>query len=226
MSGRAKDPKPADTDKFMKLDEQKRRRILNATMKEFRYGYKKASTDVIVKDAGISKGLLFHYFGTKEQLFIFTIRYASDLIKKDYFDILDKGEADILEILWQASLLKKDISSQHPYLYDFLNGLYFHIGDVPNLEMHMAFEKEQQAIYDELIGQCNKELFRADINYEKAITIISTTIGGIINDEDVKAISSGGWDDSSYERFLETLREYLDIFRLTFYKGDMKDSEK
>ena len=53
--------KPAEIEKFLKLDDEKRDRILNAAMKEFRYGYVKASTDIIVKEAGISKGLLFHY---------------------------------------------------------------------------------------------------------------------------------------------------------------------
>ncbi|MCL2193139.1 MAG: TetR/AcrR family transcriptional regulator, partial [Treponema sp.] len=89
--------KPAEIEKFLKLDDEKRDRILNAAMKEFRYGYVKASTDIIVKEAGISKGLLFHYFGTKEQLYTFLVRHTSELVQKDYFDMINLGHKDILE---------------------------------------------------------------------------------------------------------------------------------
>jgi len=216
--GRAKDPKPADIEKFMKLEEEKRNRIINAAMKEFRYGYKKASTDIIVKDAGISKGLLFHYFVTKEQLYTFLVCHATDLVKKDYFDMMNKGETDIVEVVWQVALLKKDISNQYPYLYDLLNGVYIHRDDSPDVELNTIFEEEQQAVYEEIYNQCDTTLFRDDIDHKKAIDIIYMTADSIMDDEESKAIAAGGWDDSHYEHFLDTLKGYLDIFRTSFYK--------
>ena len=48
-------------DKFFDLKKEKQDRILNGALKIFALnGYKNGSTDVIVKEAGISKGLLFH----------------------------------------------------------------------------------------------------------------------------------------------------------------------
>lgn len=56
--------------KFLELDKLKQDRIINAAMKEFALkGYKNASTNEIVKEAGISKGLLFHYFTNKKAYF-------------------------------------------------------------------------------------------------------------------------------------------------------------
>ena len=50
-------------DKFFDLKQEKQDRMINASLKIFsRGGYRHASTDEIVKEAGISKGLLFHYF--------------------------------------------------------------------------------------------------------------------------------------------------------------------
>ena len=50
-------------EKFFDLKKEKQDRMINAALKAFAVnGYKRASTDEIVKDAGISKGLLFHYF--------------------------------------------------------------------------------------------------------------------------------------------------------------------
>ena len=51
-------------DKFFELKREKQDRMINAALLIFsKAPYKHASTDDIVKEARISKGLLFHYFG-------------------------------------------------------------------------------------------------------------------------------------------------------------------
>jgi len=207
---------PINPEKFMKLDESKRNRIINAAMKEFRYGYKKASTDAIVKEAGISKGLLFHYFASKEQLYVFLVRYASDLMVSDYYAMLSGGDVDVLAFFWQIALLKKDLTSKHPYLYDFQNGIYAHRADAP--EVDATFEREQEALYNDLSKRFDSTLLRDDINHEQAIDIIACALDSLMEDEEGKAIAAGGWEGDSYERFLDSLRGYLDIFRTCFYK--------
>lgn len=64
--------------KVMRIEDEKRERIIVAAMQEFVKGYRNASTDRIVQSADISKGLLFHYFGTKKKLFFF---YSSMRLK-------------------------------------------------------------------------------------------------------------------------------------------------
>ena len=64
-------------EKFFDLQREKQDRIINAALKIFaQNGYKHASTDVIVKEAGISKGLLFHYFSSKSGLYSFLFDYS------------------------------------------------------------------------------------------------------------------------------------------------------
>lgn len=195
-------------EKFTKLEEDKRQRIINAAMKEFRYGYKKASTDIIVKEAGISKGLLYHYFGTKEQLYAFLAHYALELIDNDFFDMMRQSQ-DILESFWQFALLKKDLTDQHPYLYDFVNGIYTHRDDAP--AAMAQFEQEHEAVCAQLYDQCDSSLFRDDIDHRRVIDIISFTLDSMVD--------SVAHDDD-YEGFLEALRGYFDIFRLCFYKKE------
>ena len=63
--------------KFFDLKKDKQDRMINAAMKQFYLeGYKRASTDEIVKDAKISKGLLFHYFLSKKGLYQFLCDYS------------------------------------------------------------------------------------------------------------------------------------------------------
>ena len=51
-----------------------RQKIIDAALKEFgQHGYEGASTNQICLSAGISKGLLYHYFKSKENLFAETL---------------------------------------------------------------------------------------------------------------------------------------------------------
>lgn len=52
--------------KFFKLPQERQDLIRNSAMLEFGSGsFKKTSADSIAKRAGVSKGLLFHYFKDK-----------------------------------------------------------------------------------------------------------------------------------------------------------------
>ena len=96
--------------------------MINAALKLFAInGYKHASTDDIVKEAGISKGLLFHYFTNKMGLYSFLIDYSAKYMsfefsrtigeEKDYFDYLEKLETAKLNVL-----------RNYPYMSKFIEG--------------------------------------------------------------------------------------------------------
>ncbi len=62
---------------FFNLGEAKRRRIVDATLEEFSLsGYEKTSLDAIVRRAGISKGGLYEYIDSKEDLFQYALEYS------------------------------------------------------------------------------------------------------------------------------------------------------
>lgn len=64
---------------FERLDEEKRESILSAGIKEFsERSYRDASTDSITAKSGISKGLLFHYFGSKKEFYFYCLSKAMD----------------------------------------------------------------------------------------------------------------------------------------------------
>jgi AcrR family transcriptional regulator len=57
-----------------KASEERRRRVLEAATDCFgRYGFQKTSVDRIAKEAGVSKGLVLVFFGTKEALFDYVL---------------------------------------------------------------------------------------------------------------------------------------------------------
>jgi len=89
--------------KLLDLNPQRRDAILNAALKEFSSkGYDNASTNVIAKEAGISKALMFHYVSSKQELFLVVYAYFSDLIKNEYVELMNYDEKDIFDRLVHA----------------------------------------------------------------------------------------------------------------------------
>ncbi|GBU10523.1 TetR family transcriptional regulator [Erysipelotrichaceae bacterium] len=57
-------------------------KIIEVAAKEFlENGYTVASTNIIARDAGVAKGLIFHYFGNKQALYLRTLAYAFEKTK-------------------------------------------------------------------------------------------------------------------------------------------------
>lgn len=83
---------------FEKLPEEKKQMILATGMKEFsQKSYKEVSTDSITQTCGISKGILFHYFGSKKEFYFYcldqalirlTTKTEREEAAKDFYDIL------------------------------------------------------------------------------------------------------------------------------------------
>lgn len=106
---------------FETLEQEKKQRILNAALEEFtKNGYKKASTIEIAKNASISKGALFHYFGTKEALFHYLISYAVQNLEEEVLAKSPVGEMNLIEHYQFVTQVKYDMYKESPYLFDFL----------------------------------------------------------------------------------------------------------
>ena len=108
-------------DKFFDLKKEKQDRILNGALKIFALnGYKNGSTDVIVKEAGISKGLLFHYFGTKQELYRFLRDYSIRFLQLEIRSNVSASETDYFTIWRQILSSEESIMEQYPYMIAFL----------------------------------------------------------------------------------------------------------
>jgi AcrR family transcriptional regulator len=212
--------------KFFALDEDKRERIVNAAMGEFLHGFAQAKTDNIVKAAGISKGLLFHYFGTKENLYDFLVDYAIDKIQDEYIAMISISQKDILDSVWQMSLLKQDLSKRFPPIFDFITSTYLDTRHSMNpvQTAHLTrFNEIRNKVLAENLANCDLGLFRDDVDPLKVIDIITWALAGYAEATTAKAAAAdlskvGEEARENYDRYLNEFRDYLNIFRTCFYK--------
>lgn len=201
-------------DKFHAIPPDKQTAILNAAMKEFLSGYKKASTDNIIKAAGISKGLLFHYFGTKENLYNYLVDHTIQILTSQYLEKINPKEPDILISIWQMAVLKGEISHAMPSVFDFLTSVFLE-GNT-TLGTVMAIREKVMA---DIYRHANLSLFRPDIDPHQAIQIINWTIDGYTKSIAPTAPSHevGETARANYDRYLAELQAMLDTFRRCFY---------
>ncbi len=108
-------------DKFLTLEKEKQDRMINACLKVFAInGYRKASTDDIVKEAGISKGLLFHYFDSKAGAYKFVYEYSARYYSMELTHAVSLREHDLFTLMSQIEDARYVMLTHYPYLLRFL----------------------------------------------------------------------------------------------------------
>ncbi len=114
---------------FFNIPEIKRENIISSCIDEFaEHGYEKSSTDRIIKKAGISKGGLYEYISTKEELFLFTVEHVYKKLY-DYIrnEINKQGEdlpGDILLRFNTVSSIAIDFYIGNPEYIKFISSTY------------------------------------------------------------------------------------------------------
>jgi len=205
--------------KFLNLEQDKQQRILRAALKEFaQKGYDDASTIDIAKDAGISKGLLFHYFKTKKHLFLYLYDYSSEIIKTEYFGMVNVKEKDIFERLRQSYILKLELIHKHPYLFEFSTMAAF----TESAEIREELESRKNDLlsigYGKMFNLDDESKFKDGIDVSKAKNIIYWSISGFANRIQEELYKSDS-DALDYDKILEEFDVYLKMLREWFYRA-------
>lgn len=108
-------------EKFFDLKSEKQDKMINAALHLFAdNGYKHASTDDIVREAGISKGLLFHYFINKEGLYSFLTDYSVKYLLFE-FDRSIGEETEFFAFWDKLEGAKVGVLRNYPYMYKFID---------------------------------------------------------------------------------------------------------
>lgn len=111
--------------KEINIDQQKYERILQAALKQFATnGYQKTNTDDIARDARVSKGLIFHYFGKKQVLYEHTISGVIDFLNEQSRDLFTKQYTDLVEVVVVSTRYKIKLEQEYPDYIHLLIAAY------------------------------------------------------------------------------------------------------
>lgn len=197
-------------EKFFDLKKEKQDRIINAALKAFALGgYMHASTDDIVKMAGISKGLIFHYFDTKLGLYQFVYDYSTRVILLEMTTGISKDVTDFFTIREQIEKTISLCMQQYPYIQLFM---YRAEGEnVPEaasaiLQTRQSYER----IMDGVLARGDITRFKDGANYELVSNVVDMTRRGILE----KMFQEGVFQPEVY---LEESLRYMDMMRKLSY---------
>src|SRR5690625_7250446 len=101
-------------EKFLNLPMEKQNFIIDAALQNFAmHGYKKTSINDIASTAGISKATVFHYFGTKKELYLYLVNTCVNSISTEVIDKFDDSITDLFDRILYTSELKIALMKKH-----------------------------------------------------------------------------------------------------------------
>ena len=192
--------------KFFDLKKEKQDRMINAALKIFALrGYRHASTDDIVKEAAVSKGLLFHYFESKLGVYQFVYDYSARYMTLELRSTINKEEKDLFEVQKQIECARMHAMRAYPYMQQFLNQAMYE--DVN--EALQAIEEKRNTlveVYEAIYQQVNFSMLPAGTDAQKLRKMLEFTGKGLMTER---------FMDSSFqpEMMYEEIADYLDMLK-------------
>lgn len=197
-------------EKFFDLKKEKQDRMINAALKVFaQNGYKHASTDDIVAEAGISKGLLFHYFINKLGLYTFLYDYSIRFMALELSTGVNREEDDFFALFKQMESAKLQVLKNYPYMQQFIESTKYE-----NVkEALLATEEKKNSLHEakeNIIRRADLSRFRAEADVGKITNMLTYTVQGIMK---------RSFFESSFhpEMVNEEIIAYLDMVKALSY---------
>ncbi len=208
--------------RFEKIPPSEQQCILQAAMQEFaEKGYRQASTNAIVKAAGIPKGTLFYFFGSKKELFF----YLLDGAIADYvaFVNAEKGElpVDLFERLLHRQQVKLQFAAAHPLIFHFFSRVFLDIPEEIQQEMTSRFRDYSAASAVDLEDGLDRNLFREGVDIKTAIQMVHVLLEGVFS-RYAPQLRKADPDQLQglIDQISDECRRYFDMARKGIYRND------
>lgn len=204
--------------KFLNLELERRNAIMNAALREFASkGFDDASTNVIAKESGISKPLMFHYVNNKKDFFLFLYDYCLDILNREYFDKIDVHEKDIFERLRQTCLLKIQVMQKYPWIFDFIRVAVFTDSVAVKSELKERREVVENNSFERFYGDIDVSRFRSEMDVNKAKQLIFWAVGGYAS-QILDQFKGFDTVEFNFEKIRTEFDGYLNELRKAYYK--------
>jgi AcrR family transcriptional regulator len=190
---------PRTEKQLEELREQRREDIMEAAIELFAHrGYDATSISQIAKKAGISKGLIYNYFDTKQALLDELIR--DSLSKLSYlFQPREITAENAGQILWKFLTEMKQSVNREPEYWNLYTQLGVQLIDyTEQLEERFA---DELAVYNRNVATLLKHL-QPEVKLQTSLAMFNATLDGVILHH---LMNPHFPTDAIYERFYEQI---------------------
>lgn len=206
------------TNQFLNLRAEKQNNIIKVSIAEFaQNGFVNASTNRIVKECGISKGSLFKYFESKEDLYFFVLDIVIDEMMKD----IESGLGDLSTKLFQRiidySALEISWYIKNPVKGSLMIGAAIESAAEIRSKMIERYGVKGENIYYGLLEGIEEEELQT--SKDKIADIIKWVLEGFnkvfLEKADIKKESF----EQLKEEYIQKLTDYIEILKKGFVEG-------
>lgn len=160
-------------EKFKELSEERQQPIIEAALKCFgKHGYKKASMGDIAQNSGVSKPMLFHYFGTKRDLYLYLSEYVRTVMLDAYKRSEINSYDDLFERIITASRMKMGILERYPNILKFIISMFDETDDAVTDITKKIMPESQRFSYDLVLKKDDAVKFKEGVNIDEVMRLM------------------------------------------------------
>ena len=201
-------------EKFLALLPERQQTILDAAMEVFsRMGYKKAYVSEIAQEAGISKAMVFYYFGSKKNLYLYLLEYAHKEVVAAFDTLPAPEETDFFDRILESMKIKISFLKTHPALLRFVLSVYTE--NEPEVAQEIQRYREKSAHFREelVLTSLDRKKFKDSVDYLLVHKLLTQYAKGY---SEVSPLQGRPLFDDMAREFSAT----MEMLRRNFYKEE------
>ncbi|HKL80122.1 MAG TPA: TetR/AcrR family transcriptional regulator, partial [Mobilitalea sp.] len=191
-------------------------------------GYKKASVEQIIKEAGISKGSLFYYFESKKNFYLYLYEYCAAQMKQMIDVPSDDGLpayiqiTDFFERLRAVQLLKSKYTKEYPHAYLFMKNILTETSPVVHNEVKELIQTIIKERTVDFYYNLDEYKFKEGIDPKMVLQLLTWCSEGCANTIMIKHKAKHPSDQASYDfqEIVTIYNSYVELLRKNFYKEE------
>ena len=200
---------------FINPQAEKQEALINAAMNIFsKNGYKKASVGDIAAEAGLAKGMINYYFGSKKNLYLYLAELSGKKLVERMEADFDRSITDFFDNMKMMTTIKISMMKEHPAIFAFLASFYLEedsdVKDDIREYMARSLKLREQWIFDDI----DVSRFKDDVDSKLIDTLMVWAGEGFANK------LKQGLDIEEIEAFTGELFACIDLMKKYFYKEE------
>ncbi|MCL2719663.1 MAG: TetR/AcrR family transcriptional regulator [Lachnospiraceae bacterium] len=200
---------------FINPHAEKQEALINAAMNIFsKNGYKKASVGDITAEAGLAKGMINYYFGSKKNLYLYLAEFSGKKMVERMEQDFDRNITDFFDNMKMMTRIKMSMMKENPAIFAFLASFYLEedpdVRDDIQEYMAKSLKFRERWIFDDI----DVSRFKDDIDAKLIDRLLIWAGEGMANS------LKQGLIYEEVEKHTNDLFACLDMMKKYFYKEE------
>src|SRR5690554_97749 len=199
---------------FLSLPEDKQKTIRNSALKVFgENSYKKASVKDIADEADISKSMVFYYFGTKKDLYLYLVDYCSKVLTGPLTSIQKDLPRDYFERMKVATEKQMGVLKDEPFFLKFLTSMLSESD--PEVSEELQTYRDYAATFQSsyALDDMDFSKFKDDVDLKVVLRMMVWMAEGFSRNVSLES-------EEALDKYIDQFNEAVELLRSNLYKEE------